>query len=71
MAAPMIENELNVGFEKASNKIKGNSNIPSTLLIINTTNTYVLISSFVLKIYPTICKQMYLHKYKARKNKQI
>ena len=50
MAAPMIENELNVGFEKASSKIKGISNIPSTLFIINTTNTYVLISSLVLKM---------------------
>jgi hypothetical protein len=39
MAAPIIENELNAGLEKASNKIKGNNNMPSTLLIINTTNT--------------------------------
>jgi hypothetical protein len=62
MAAPMIENELNAGFEKASSKIKGNSNIPRTLFIINTTNTYVLISSLVLKMNPTICKQRYLHK---------
>jgi hypothetical protein len=39
MAAPIIENVLNAGFEKASNKIKGNNKMPNTLLIINTTNT--------------------------------
>jgi hypothetical protein len=39
MAAPNIENELNTGFEKATNKINGMNKIPSTLLIINTTKT--------------------------------
>jgi c-di-GMP-related signal transduction protein len=50
MAALIIENELNTGFENESNKINGMINIPRTLLTINTTNIYVLTSSLVLNI---------------------